>query len=198
VLEKKSRLKKVVQLMPPLNILPRNSGEQIPRRLKPVRDDKKNEGTTLSSLPRDSKRQIPHRLKSVRDDKYKDLAAAHPFGKLRAWLKLCPFEIAICRIATCRVFQQSARPALGFRIGDFDADLKVRSILISRGRRSSATYLFSNSLRVSSFYAILCGKLCKIFKTKHFCCVVSCFSSILCSQSIQTKHFIFGGGGTPL
>ncbi len=36
--------------------------------------------------------QIPHRLKSVRDDKSKRVVTAHPFGKLRAWLKLRPFK----------------------------------------------------------------------------------------------------------
>ena len=40
------------------------------------------------------RKQIPRRLKSARDDKNKPLALAHPFDRLRAWLKLRPFKTA--------------------------------------------------------------------------------------------------------
>ena len=43
------------------------------------------------SQPKGEKR-VPRGLKAARDDKNKGLAAAHPFGKLRAWLKLRPFK----------------------------------------------------------------------------------------------------------
>jgi hypothetical protein len=45
-----------------------------------------------------SEKQIPRRLKLARDDKYKGLASAHPFDRLRAWLKLRPFKTANHRL----------------------------------------------------------------------------------------------------
>lgn len=61
--------------------------------------------------------------------------------------------------------------------------------------RSGATCLLPNTLRVSSFYTILCGHKRKVFKTSRLRMIVSLALPTLCRQSIHNKHFKNRGRG---
>ena len=108
---------------------------------------------TSNRLLKKPKEQIPRGLKAARDDKNRGLTTAHPFGKLRAWLKLRPLK---AKRAAKLVSEESGSMLIEFALSVWT--LFLLTFLIFEFCMTIYTYsVLNNAAREGVRYAIAHG-----------------------------------------